>query len=112
MSTSQSRESTTRKNAINCYDLDKINDQSNSRNLSLTDVEYLCAASESLSLIKLMNSCDLIKGGELLVSPLPHVWYAFQAFLGCFILCSDVPKVKNFICSHPDPLIWFTRFPK
>ena len=32
--------------------------------------------------------------------------------LGCFILCSDVPKVKNFICSHPDPLIWFTRFPK
>ena len=55
VSTSQSRESTTRKNAINCYDLDKINDQSNSRNLSLTDVEYLCAASESLSLSHQVN---------------------------------------------------------
>ena len=32
--------------------------------------------------------------------------------LGCFNLCSDVPKVKNFICSPTDPLIWFTRFPK
>ena len=24
--------------------------------------------------------------------------------VGCYILCSDVPKGKNFICSHPDPL--------
>ena len=32
--------------------------------------------------------------------------------LGCASLCSDVPKVKFFICSPSDPLIWFTRFPK
>lgn len=95
MSTSQSRESTTRRNVINCYDLDKINDQSNSRNLSLTDVEYLCAASESLSLIKLMNSCDLIKGGELLVSPLLHVWYAFQTHASHFL---TVEMYMNTLC--------------
>ena len=32
--------------------------------------------------------------------------------LGCFNLLSDVPKVKNSICSPRDPLIWFTWFPK
>ena len=90
LSSSQSRESTTR-NVINCNGLDKINDQSNSRNLSLT--VHLCAASESL--IKLMNSCDLIKGGELLVSPLLHVWYAFQTHASHFL---TVEMYMNTLC--------------
>ena len=78
---------------INCNGLDKINDRSIKFSKPIAHCAPVCAASESL--IKLMNSCDLIKGGELLVSPLLHVWYAFQTHASHFL---TVEMYMNTLC--------------